>query len=69
MPGEVTDLVLNSQGREYVRVLLKVAKDAVYHLPRECVSVLYGTKRDLRYELRQAVENLEDHLDREGEAF
>jgi hypothetical protein len=68
-PKPELTIFLNPTGRERLRVLLDVSRAAVDHLPRKVHSVLYGTTRDLRHELYQAVIGMVDHLDREGMGF
>lgn len=62
-------ITLDPVGRELLGKLLVVARDATSFLPERCQGFLYGRPRNLRYELVQALNVFEDHLDREGEAF
>ena len=62
-------MVLKPAGRLLLRSVLAVAREALPHLPAECTFYLVGKSRNLRNELRQALDAFEDHLDQEGQAF
>ena len=68
-PPPTRDMILDPIAREWLRKVLKVARDATSFLPERCQGFLYGRPRNLRYELKDALDRLEDHLERQGEGF
>jgi hypothetical protein len=68
-PPPTRDMILDPIAREWLRHVLKLARDATSFLPERCQSFLYGRPRNLRYELKDALDRLEDHLERQGEGF
>lgn len=66
-PPVPRNMLLDPHGTELLRVVLKVGRDATSFLPERCQGFLYGRPRNLRYELKAALDSFEDHLDRTGE--
>jgi hypothetical protein len=62
-------MILKPEGRLLLRAVLAAAREALPYIPEECSFYLLGRSRNLRYELRQALNAFEDHLDQEGQAF
>jgi hypothetical protein len=62
-------MVLKPAGRVLLRGVLATARAALPHIPEECAFYLLGKPRNLRDELRQALDAFEDHLAQEGQAF
>ena len=69
LPPVRQDMNLDPAGRELLRKVLKSARDAVGFLPERCQTFLHPRPRNIRYELKDALDRFEDHLDREGGAF
>lgn len=63
------DMILDPLAREMLRAVLKSARDAVGFLPERCQTFLHPRPRNIRYELKDALDRFEDHLERTGEGF
>ncbi|HWM91415.1 MAG TPA: hypothetical protein VN493_11680 [Thermoanaerobaculia bacterium] len=63
------DMILNPMSRYLLGEVLRVAREAVPFVPTRCDFYILGIARDLRDELRQALDRFEDQLQREGEGF
>ena len=69
LPPTRQDMHLDAVGRELLRKVLKSARDAVGFLPERCQTFLHPRPRNIRYELKDALDRFEDHLERESEGF
>ncbi len=69
LPPAREDMHLDAAGRELLRRVLKSSRDAVGFLPERCQTFLHPRPRNIRYELKDALDRFEDHLERESEGF